>query len=119
MRKSRDPNQIDLFAGTDFAAPSILPKKVEVQPILKKGFEPRKSNEDMVLWFAKNCKQSLAFLECVLRGVLPGDYHGTKLWMRRWRGLWVNELVENADYWIEKGYKIIEQKQAVYIIKLR
>lgn len=119
MAKKVDPNQINLFA--DFGMEIIQPPKPKpkpIQQIMHTDTSVRKSEDEMILWFAKQCKQSIAFLDCVLKGLLPGDYHGTKLWIRRWKGLWTNELIEDADYWINLEYKVWEQKEVVYIIKI-
>lgn len=119
MAKRVDPNQINLFEafGMDISEPQKKPKQQRVfEPVVDNG--TRKTEEEMILWFAKRFKQSIAFLDMVLKKKLPGDYHGSKLWMRRWNGLWTNEHIEDADYWINLGYKIVEQPDTVCIIKI-
>ena len=118
--KKVDPNQVNLFADFGMEVPEpIVKKKVErvYEPFVSSG--ERKTDNEMTLWFAKQCKQSLAFLDAVLNGELPGDYHGTKLWMRRFGNLWTNELREDAQYWIDRDYKIMETPDTVCLIKIK
>lgn len=116
MKKKVDPSQFDLFAGTEF------------EPVIKEVEKPKqkyipitppdvKSEKDIILWFAKKFKHSLAFLDCALSGLLPGDYHGTPLFVRKINDVWIDESNENEDYWIRKDFKIFNSNKINYIIK--
>ena len=122
MKKQiHNKDQLDLFGLEEFTVKKVEKKEIEKPKI---SFIPTEKHilddTEMMIRFAKKFKHSIAFLDCVLRGLLPGNYHGSKLWLQKTseNGGSMEAECEDYDYFINQGLYVIESKEVICVMNL-
>ena len=120
MKKQvHNKDQLDLFGLEEFTVKKVEKKEIERPKISFVTTERHiVDNEELLIRFAKKFKHSMAFVDCVLRGLLPGNYHGSKLWLERYGDSWIEAECEDADFYINQGLYVIESSEVICVMNL-